>query len=105
MGKLWIGIFLAFAAALIATLLYFRDGLVSREIDGASPEKVFSQVCAQCHGLRGEGRGDIGPPLRGKNLSIAQIKNLIQNGGNRMPPQPWIKDALLDALARHVAGL
>lgn len=105
MSKFWTGIFIVFAAALIGTLVYFQSGFTSPEMNGASPQKVFSQVCAQCHGPGGEGRGMTGPPLRGRGLPPAHTKNVIQNGRNRMPPQPWIKGALLDALARYVQGL
>jgi cytochrome c oxidase subunit II len=64
-------------------------------------EQTFAAACAPCHGEQGEGL--IGPPLKGKPLSVEQIALIVRNGRGAMPPvgRGW-DDAQLRALIAHV---
>src|SRR5690606_14418718 len=51
----------------------------------ASPEEIYQQNCASCHGGNLEGGG--GPALDkvGSNYSVEEIADIIQNGKGAMP--------------------
>lgn len=64
-------------------------------------ETTFAGACAPCHGQQGQGL--IGPPLKGKPLDAAQIRQIVSNGRNAMPPvgRGW-DETQLRALVRYV---
>jgi mono/diheme cytochrome c family protein len=94
--------------------------------DHAQPtqgEIMFFQVCAQCHGLDGSGRGPVSDTLNPKprnytdakwqaSVTDEEIKKTILLGGAgvgksaMMPPNPKLKDnpAVLDELVQIIRG-
>jgi mono/diheme cytochrome c family protein len=52
--------------------------------DARRGEAVFAGECSSCHGVGGKG-GDIGPPLAGAPITLAQARAQIDNGGGAMP--------------------
>ncbi len=65
---------------------------------------VYSQNCARCHGVTGQGQPGI-PPLKGTNLSDQEMTMLIRNGKGEMPGFPQLSDeqiARLISLIRHL---
>ncbi len=92
------------AAGFVFILSYRRDFSegVSGTTDGA---KLFQEVCAQCHGFKGEGRVNLTPPLRGRDIPVERIKSIVQRGGQKMPPLQFIKGEALENVARFVAGM
>lgn len=105
MSRLWTVIAVTFSAVLLTVLLSYRKGRVGSLPETTDPATLFRQVCAQCHGATGEGLTNIAPPLRGRSLPIASIKETIQRGRGRMPAQPLIRGEILEELAGYVAGL
>lgn len=65
---------------------------------------VYKKNCASCHGDHMEGIPPSFPALLGigQGLSIAQTVSLIHDGKGRMPGQPGIQGADLDALLRYL---
>jgi mono/diheme cytochrome c family protein len=65
---------------------------------------AYRQKCAICHGDRMEGIPPSFPMLLGvgQRLSISQAVTLIHEGKGRMPGQPRIQGADLDALLRYL---
>jgi mono/diheme cytochrome c family protein len=55
--------------------------------------QIYSNNCAQCHGLTGEGQ--IGPRLRGRLIPKENFLQAVRNGKNRMPA---FGDSLSDKL-------
>ena len=106
MDRWVIAAFLVLGGALIVILLIFQNPVQEEAIlttgDGAA---LFAQTCAACHGERGEGRIELGNPLRGRALPLAYIKEVIRRGRNRMPALPHIRGEALDNVARHVNRL
>ncbi len=92
------------AAGVVFIMSYRRDfsATVSGTTDGA---RLFQEVCAQCLGFKGEGRVNLTPPIRGRNLPVERIKSVVQRGGQKMPPLPFIKGEALENVARFVAGM
>ncbi len=92
------------AAGFVFIMSYRRDlsGMSSGTTDGAA---IFQEVCAQCHGFKGEGRVNLTPPIRGRNIPIERVKAIVQGGGQKMPPLPFIKGEALENVARFVAGM
>ena len=75
------------------------------DIEAMATPALYARTCATCHGMRGEGRTNFAPPLRGLNLPIDIIKKRIRGGGQKMPALPFIKGAALERLAGYVAGM
>lgn len=92
------------AVGFVFIMSYRRDFSVgvSGTTDGA---KLFQEVCAQCHGFKGEGRVNLTPPLRGRDIPVERIKSIVQRGGQKMPPLQFIKGEALENVARFVAGM
>jgi len=67
---------------------------------------AYQEKCAICHGDRLEGIPPSFPMLLGvgQRLSIAQTVSLIHDGKGRMPGQPAIQGAELDALLRFLGA-
>jgi mono/diheme cytochrome c family protein len=74
------------------------------DIEAMPAPALYARTCASCHGMRGEGRTNFAPPLRGLNLPIHIIKKRIREGGQKMPALPFIQGAALERLAGYVAG-
>lgn len=106
MGKWVVVSFLVLGGAFVVFLLVFQNPRQERTLlttgDGAA---IYRQTCAVCHGARGEGKGGLGNPLRGRKLPLAYIKEVITRGKNKMPALPHIQDEALDNVARFVNGL
>lgn len=92
-------------AALVAVLLIFQGRSFHATTGTTDGAQIFRDVCAQCHGFKGEGRINLTPPLRARDLSVNQIKKVIQEGGQKMPPMPFIQGEALENVARYVSGL
>src|SRR5690625_2118334 len=72
--------------------------------DSAKGEEVFQKNCASCHG--DDLSGGAGPSLEtvGADLSVDDIKNIIENGQGSMPPglvSGDDQDAVAEWLATH----
>lgn len=106
MGKWVVASFLVFGGALVVLLLIFQNPRQEEAIlttgDGLA---IYSQTCAACHGERGEGRRELGNPLRGRALPPAYIKEVVRRGRNKMPALPHIRGEALENVARYVNGL
>ena len=106
MGKWIVVSFLVLGGALVVFLLIFRNPEQKEALlttgEGAA---IFAQTCAACHGERGEGRRELGNPLRGRALPPAYIKEVIRRGRNRMPALPHIRGEALENVARYVNRL
>ncbi|MCY3823101.1 MAG: cytochrome c [Nitrospinae bacterium] len=106
MGKWVVVSFLVLGGALVVFLLIFQNPRQEEALlttgDGAA---IYIQTCAACHGERGEGRNELGNPLRGRALPPAYIKEVIQRGRNKMPALPHIQGEALENVARYVNRL
>ncbi len=66
-------------------------------------EEIFNTYCVACHGQKREGVG-VAPPLQGlrHRLDEGQIRTILANGRNGMPPAPPMEEAdrraLIDSL-------
>ena len=106
MGKWVVASFLVLGGALVALLLIFQNPEQKETLltsgDGLA---IYSQACAACHGERGEGRRELGNPLRGRALPPNYIKEVIKRGRNRMPALPHIRGEALENVAEYVNRL
>ncbi len=106
MGKWVVASFLVLGGALVVFLFIFQNPKQEETIittgEGAA---VYAQTCAACHGERGEGRRELGNPLRGRALPLAYIKEVIRRGRNRMPALPHIRGEALENVSRYVNRL
>ena len=96
---------LAAVLALVAFLLSYQSdlsGTYSGTTDGAT---VFRETCSQCHGFQGEGVVNITPPLRGREISVEEVKSIVRNGRLKMPPLSFIRGEALENVAKYVSGL
>lgn len=75
------------------------------DIEAMATPALYARTCATCHGMRGEGRTNFAPPLRGLNLPIDIIKKRVREGGQKMPALPFIRGAALERLAGYVAEM
>ena len=92
------------AAGLVFIMSYRSD--FSASVSGATGgAKVFQETCAQCHGFKGEGRVNLTPPIRGRNIPVGRVKAIVQGGGQKMPPLPFIKGEALENVARFVSRM
>ena len=108
-----------FAAVLLATGLF-----AGAPASAADVEQVFKFYCAQCHGLKGDGKG----PNVSKNFPVtprafanaeemnkltdADLKNVIMDGGpaaSKSPMMPpWgktLSEAQVDELVKYLRKL
>ncbi len=106
MGKWIVFSFLVLGGALVVFLLIYQNPQQEEAVvttgDGAA---VYAQTCAACHGERGEGRRELGNPLRGRALPPAYIKEVVKQGKNKMPALPRIRGEALENVARYVNRL
>ncbi len=86
------------AAALAAKPL--EPGQINNEVG----DRVYHQRCAVCHGQHLEGTAPAFPMLvgLGQRLTAAQSVAIIHGGKGRMPGQPSLEGAELDALLRYI---
>ncbi|MHB1308792.1 MAG: outer membrane protein assembly factor BamB family protein [Limisphaerales bacterium] len=71
----------------------------------ASGRALFTQICAACHGLQGEGNpAQNVPTLAGvaQKLKRADLVNLIDSGRGVMPSFAFLSNAQKEAVAEHV---
>ena len=66
---------------------------------GATTGRLYTQLCATCHGADGKGRGTVAP--FSENLDAAAVAAMIVNGGPRMPDYPDLTEESLNALVAH----
>ena len=110
MGKWVVASFLVLGGAFVVFLLIFQnprqeERLLTKDerlLEGAA---IYTQACAVCHGARGEGKGGLGNPLRGRALPPAYIKEVVRRGRNKMPALPHIQGEALENVARYVNRL
>ena len=106
MDKWVVAAFLVLGGALVVFLLLFQNPAQQEAaITTGEGAALFAQTCAACHGERGEGRSELGNPLRGRALPLAYIKEVIRRGRNRMPALPHIQGEALESVARYVNRL
>jgi mono/diheme cytochrome c family protein len=97
------------AAALSFGLLFSGSAFAA---DG---EKLFRDICAACHGVKGKG-GPLAPALKGneflKTSTVDELKKLIQGGRQRkdklypefpieMPAHTQLTDEEVEAIIEH----
>jgi len=61
-----------------------NQGEEAPETAAASPEEVVQGTCAACHGQDLAGQGNA-PALKGIDLSVEEIQDVITNGKGAMP--------------------
>ena len=106
MGKWVVVSFVVLGGAFVAFLLVFQNPRQEETpLTTGDGGAVYRQTCAVCHGERGEGKGGLGNPLRGRALPRAYIKEVIKRGKNKMPALPHIKDEALENVAGYVNRL
>ncbi len=106
MGKWVVASFLILGGAFVVFLFIFQnprqeETLLTTGEGGA----VYRQTCAVCHGERGEGKGGLGNPLRGRKLPAAYVKEVVKRGKNKMPALSHIQGEALDNVAGYVNRL
>ena len=106
MGKWVAAAFVVLGGALVVFLLIYQNPRQEEAIlttgEGAA---LYTQTCAACHGARGEGRRELGNPLRGRALPPAYIKEVVRRGRNKMPALPHIQGEALENVAKFVNEL
>ncbi|HTX76372.1 MAG TPA: c-type cytochrome [Terracidiphilus sp.] len=72
--------------------------------EDAAGAQVYAHRCAICHGDHLQGNAPAFPMLVGigSRMSAGQATEIIQKGKGRMPPQPALQGADLDALLRFL---
>ncbi len=106
MDKWVVSAFLVLGGALVVFLLIYQNPQQEEAVVTTGEGAVlFAQTCAACHGERGEGRRELGNPLRGRALPPNYIKEVIRRGRNRMPALPHIQGEALENVARYVNRL
>jgi mono/diheme cytochrome c family protein len=105
--------FLVFQAGLAsahAATHSVSSGAPAIQASNASSDKqgadAYASHCAICHGEQREGILPAFPPLLGirRQMTDAQITDLVHKGKGRMPAFPKLQDAELTALLRYLAS-
>ena len=106
MGKWVVASFVVLGGALVVFLLIYQNPQKEEPLlttgEGVA---LYAQTCAACHGERGEGRRELGNPLRGRALPPVYIKEVVRRGRNRMPALPHIQGEALENVAKYVNSL
>jgi len=102
---------------------YARVNPLPRDADVSSAERIYrgdgrTVSCATCHGVKGDGRGEMAPMFdpRPRNFACAQTVNGIPDGqlfwiirfgspGTSMPPHPKLSDDEVWRLVSHLRRL
>lgn len=99
---------IAWIAAMVVFLLLSACGPQGGEqgeksTANASPETLYKNNCASCHGQNLE--GNAGPSLEkiGQNAAKEDIERIIQNGKGQMPAQRQLSDEQRSRLASWLA--
>jgi cytochrome c553 len=58
--------------------------LVTVIVDSFHGKTLFAERCATCHGEGGQG-GGVGPTLAGRDVSLDEARETIENGSGVMP--------------------
>lgn len=72
---------------------------------GSSPEKIYSEACAACHGEQGSGKFGFALKLTETELSTEQIIDKTRNGSTFMPDYPNLTEEQLSGLASYIKNL
>ena len=101
--KRWIPFILMISIALF-TLLYmvFYGGNEPYVPKTDSPEIIYQQACAHCHGDNGEGSGLLYPAFSDDAYNLQEIKEKITQGTWLMPGFENIKGDTLNSLADFI---
>ncbi len=86
---------------LFAYLLTNRSGSVYVP-DTANPAKIYSEVCAGCHGTRGQGSGLFYPALDSDKMEQTKVEQIINEGSILMPQFKKIRGDTLQQLVKYV---
>ena len=97
--------------AIVVLTVFSLAGIASAENPGKA---IFTTKCALCHGADGTGKTSIGKTLNipdfhspdVKKLSDADLKTVVTNGKNKMPPfKGKLTDAQIDQVISYVREL
>jgi quinoprotein glucose dehydrogenase len=82
----------------------WTGSLVERIAGDSTAESLYQEQCSICHGSDRKGSPPTFPSLLNvaERLSIEQVRSVIRNGKNRMPPFANLSGAALDNLANYV---
>ncbi len=72
---------------------------------GLSPQQLYAQACASCHGKQGGGKFGFLFSIAGSDLSAEEIAGKIRGGGDMMPAFPQISEEQASAVADYVKKL
>lgn len=90
----------AVAAFVLALDSQTDEAIVAPSVTPAtSTGRLYTQLCATCHGADGRGRGTVAP--FGENLDATSVAAMIVNGGTRMPDYPDLSEESLNVLVAH----
>lgn len=73
--------------------------------DGSTPEQIFSEACASCHGDKGQGKFGFLLSVAGSETPAEEIVDKIRNGGRVMPAFPGIDENAASAMAGYIKNL
>jgi mono/diheme cytochrome c family protein len=106
---------------LIVATLFLRGMVLGGESGGMEKAKAtYQNICASCHGDKGDGKGVAAPTLRSKPKDFAKIPNksedhlfkVIKEGGPAVRLSPMmpgfagqLKDDEVRVMARYVLSL
>jgi len=105
MHRIFLAAFLVGAGFLLTFMLAHRPAVQGPAPAPGPGAAVFREACASCHGPQGEGMAGLAPPMRGRNLSVAEVKEIVQKGRGRMPPLPGVRGEALENVARFVSEM
>ncbi|ABK43611.1 cytochrome c, class I [Magnetococcus marinus MC-1] len=72
---------------------------------GTSPDKIYAEACAGCHGDKGAGKMGFLLKVAGSDAEPAAMAAHIKEGGMVMPAFPNIGDADRMAIALYLKSL
>lgn len=106
---------------LVVATLFLRGMALGGESGGMEQAKAtYQDICASCHGEKGDGKGVVAATLRTKPKGFAKITNksedylfkVIKEGGPAVKLSPMmpgfagqLKDDEIHAMARYVLSL
>jgi mono/diheme cytochrome c family protein len=91
------------AAVTIVFYIFSQDNFTEIQVSDQVLD-TYKENCARCHGQAGEGFEDF-PELTDNGLSIKELKAIVSEGQNAMPPFSNIREPLLTDLATYVSSL